>query len=235
MPLVKSKGNMYDWVTHMHTHLAGECPHKCSYCYVQRGVARLSGKYLGPLRIVREELQVNYGEGKIIFIEHMNDLFADAVCGFWISDVLGHCRRFPKNEYVFQTKNPDRALVYEGRFPDKHFIGTTIETNRHIETKAPQPEERVAAIQKISYLGCRTFITVEPIMDFDPHILANWLITAQVEFVNIGADSKKNNLPEPSTEKVLELIDRLNQAGVTIRKKVNLERITKEPKNDQTN
>ena len=33
MPLVKSTGNMYSWVDCMHTHLGGECPHKCSYCY----------------------------------------------------------------------------------------------------------------------------------------------------------------------------------------------------------
>lgn len=35
MALTKSKGNMYPWVTHTHTHLRGECPHGCRYCYVQ--------------------------------------------------------------------------------------------------------------------------------------------------------------------------------------------------------
>ena len=43
MGMVKSKGNMYDWVTHMHTHLGGECGHECSYCY-------LNGKGFGKGR-----------------------------------------------------------------------------------------------------------------------------------------------------------------------------------------
>jgi hypothetical protein len=34
MPLKKSEGNMYPWVTHTHSHLAGACPHECK-CYVQ--------------------------------------------------------------------------------------------------------------------------------------------------------------------------------------------------------
>ena len=30
MAITKAVGNMYDWVTHMHTHLAGRCSHECS-------------------------------------------------------------------------------------------------------------------------------------------------------------------------------------------------------------
>ena len=79
MPLVKSKGNMYDWVTHMHTHLGGQCPHKCSYCYVQRNRFGVNPKYQGDLRIISQELNVNYGSDKILFIEHMNDMFANGM------------------------------------------------------------------------------------------------------------------------------------------------------------
>lgn len=35
MPLNRSTGNMFSWVTHTRTHLGGQCPHQCSYCYVQ--------------------------------------------------------------------------------------------------------------------------------------------------------------------------------------------------------
>lgn len=31
MSLKKSTGNMYPWVTHTHTHLGGECSHKCVF------------------------------------------------------------------------------------------------------------------------------------------------------------------------------------------------------------
>ena len=44
--------------------------------------------------------------------------------------------------------------------------------------------------------------------------------------VNIGADSGNNNLPEPSKEKVLALIDEL-QKFTTIHNKSNLKRLLK--------
>jgi ribosomal protein L37AE/L43A len=35
MGIVKAKGNMYPWVTHMHSHLRGACSHACPYCKEQ--------------------------------------------------------------------------------------------------------------------------------------------------------------------------------------------------------
>jgi hypothetical protein len=73
--------------------------------------------------------------------------------------------------------------------------------------------------------GCKTFITIEPIMDFDVEILTDWIITAQPDFINIGADSKNTGLPEPSAEKIGALIKNIQAAGVPIRKKMNLQRL----------
>ena len=70
MPLNKSKGNMYKFVSHTHSHLGGECPHKCIYCYVDSFRHRVP-KYQGELRLIEKELEVNYGKGKAIFIEHV--------------------------------------------------------------------------------------------------------------------------------------------------------------------
>jgi DNA repair photolyase len=171
-------------------------------------------------------LNVNYGTGKTIFIEHMNDLFADEVPGNLIEDILDHCYRFPGNNYVFQTKNPGRALSYEGQFPVNHIIGTTIETNRDIPgSGAPPPADRYYGIKDLMLSGCKTFITIEPIMDFDVEILTDWIITAQPDFINIGADSKNTGLPEPSAEKISALIKNIQVAGVPIRKKMNLQRL----------
>ena len=36
MPLNKSTGNMYDFITHTWNTIKGECPHGCSYCYMKR-------------------------------------------------------------------------------------------------------------------------------------------------------------------------------------------------------
>ncbi len=230
MPLKVSKGNMYDWVTHMHSHLAGECPHKCSYCYVQKNRFGVSPRYKGKIRLIESELNINYGIGfgKTIFIEHMNDLFANEVKQSWIQKILDHCCRFPDHTYVFQTKNPQRVFDYESNFPPIHMVGTTIETNRKIPgSKAPYPELRYSGIKNLSLLDCKTFITIEPIMDFDVEILTDWIITAQPDFINIGADSKNTGLLEPSPEKIKKFINNMNIANITIRKKVNLERLLK--------
>lgn len=230
MPLKASKGNMYDWVTHMHSHLAGECSHKCSYCYVQRNRFGVSPRYKGQVRLVESELTVNYGFGKTIFIEHMNDLFADAVPAELIKEILFHCRRFPGNRYIFQTKNPFRVLEFEGWLPKNHSIGTTIETNRTTHcSKAPHPAARAGGITQLSRLGHNTFITIEPIMDFDNE-LTDWIILAVPDFINLGADSKYSGLPEPSADKIHAFIKSIQSAGVPILKKMNLQRIIKRAK-----
>jgi DNA repair photolyase len=226
MSLVKSKGNMYDWVTHMHTHLAGECPHKCDYCYVQTGMARMSGKYKGELRLVGKEFSVQYGKGRIIFIEHMNDLFAQSVPTEWIKNILFHCCDWQDNQYIFQTKNPFNALNFISEFPNNFMIGTTIETNRNIGiSKAPVTAERFLGISRWQKEGKKVFVTIEPIMDFDVAILFGWLKDIKPEFVNIGADSKGCKIIEPPAYKILKLIELLQKEKIEIRKKVNLKRL----------
>lgn len=75
-------------------------------------------------------------------------------------------------------------------------------------------------------LGIRCFITVEPIMEMvSPHLFANAIANAKPEFINIGADSKKSNLREPTKEQVEEFVARLQQLRVVIREKINLSRI----------
>lgn len=243
MPLTKVTpgSNMYqNWINYKHTHLAGECPHKCKYCYSQKGVARISGRYKGEPRLLESELNVNYGIMKTIFIEHMSDLFAEGIDGDWIEKILKHCRQYPQNKYVFQTKNLDRLLNYyvNGKFPDKTtWIGTTIETNRNtcsLDTdhvydisNAPSPDKRYKYIKHLREIFCPVFVTIEPIMDFDLDIFSRWIIDIKPNFVNIGADSKKCNLPEPSANKVYQLIKILTENNITVKKKSNLERLFK--------
>jgi DNA repair photolyase len=212
----------------MHTHLGGACPHRCSYCYVQAGVAKISGKYVGPVRLLEKELSVNYGEGKTIFIEHMNDLFAyPGVWDLTIGAILGHVCRYPNNQYIFQTKNPARAWGYRHLFPPSYMIGTTIETNRDISviSKAPGPSARASGLALFSGYGIKTFITIEPIMDFDVNVFPGLIVSAKPSFVNIGADSKGCGLAEPSADKIIGLVELLTFGGVVIRKKTNLSRI----------
>lgn len=233
MPLTKSKGNMYPWVTHMHTHLAGKCGHECRYCYVQQMSKRFgTERYTGKPRLVHKELGVNYGKGKTIFIEHCNDLFEESVKDEWIVDILKHCCEYPDNEYVFQTKNPIRVIGFLGMMPKIRLIGCTIETNRAgisgIVSKAPTPFSRFKAMAYLSNrIGERIFITIEPILKADMRTLADWCQLLNTEFVNIGADSKGTCLNEPSSRDVVKLIKYLNEYGVEIKQKRNLERLMK--------
>jgi hypothetical protein len=214
---------MYPLVSHTHSHLGGACPHQCVYCYVKSFPFRLE-KYQGPLRLIEKELFVNYGSGKTIFIENCNDMMAKDVPQSFINQIIVHCLKFPGNTYVFQTKNPERYLAMDSLFPEGSILGTTIESNRWFTVmgNAPSPIDRMLAMER---LPGRKFITIEPVMDFDVDCLASWIDRIRPEFLNLGADSKGHNLPEPSIEKIVALTEKLREYGIELREKHNLARL----------
>jgi DNA repair photolyase len=211
---------MYDWVTHMWSPLVG-CPHQCSYCYVR------SNRRDQPATVTVKENWPPLGRDRVIFVGHLCDVFAETVPNYIIMAILAWCRRFP-NRYVFQSKNPERFLSFIDLMPEHSTLGTTIETNRQdildLLSKASPVHRRAAALGRIK---SPTFLTVEPILDFDVGVLEDLISLADPDFVNIGADSKGHGLPEPSRSKVIALIAQLNRQGITIRKKTNLERLLK--------
>ncbi len=225
MPLVKSTGNMYSWVTHMHSHLQGKCPHQCTYCYVQK-MRFNSDKYKGDLRLNDQEFKVDYGTDKTIFIEHMNDLFAEQVPTEYITAIIEHCLKYPYNLFVFQSKNPKR-MAHNLLGIMNSLCGATIETNRDTSlfSNAPKPADRVKGMMKFVKNGKSTFVTIEPIMKFDLKPFVKMLVDIHPEFINIGADSKHNNLPEPSAQEITDLIRAINDNGLKIKIKSNLSRI----------
>jgi len=227
--LRRSKGNMYPWVTHMHAALGGECSHKCSYCYVDHPTKGRDSRFTGKIRLLEGEMDTDFGTGRTIFIEHLNDLFSYGVPDHIIERVLEHCKKYPDNTYIFQTKNPVRYLKTPSYlYPPRYILGATIETNRSIPGIgfAPDPSLRFAAMAAISK-QIQRFITIEPIIDFDFDLFTEQLQIIKPDFVNIGADSKGHYLPEPSPEKVKMLIVELERSKIEIREKHNLERILK--------
>lgn len=217
------------WVTHTHSHLGGACQHACSYCFVQAMAKRfpaMQERYSGPVRLFMAEIDVNYGTGKKIFIDHLNDLFAANVPSNLICVVLQHCQRYPDNTYIFQTKNPARyhENTFGGYWPKKRILGCTLETNRNMASisNAPHPQDRAMAMGD---LEGETFVTIEPILDFDESDMIAKLILANPTFVNIGADSKGHGLKEPSAVQINSLIESLALFDIPIRIKDNLERL----------
>ena len=212
---------MYDWVTHMWAPIKGKCKHECEYCFMKRFP-------LPDLHLDEKDLNTKLGEGKIIFVGHTCDLFADDVPAEWIEKVLWKCREAPLNKYLFQSKNPGRFMEFIDKFPPSVVFGTTIETNRtdYVESKVPSYIERAEAIGELSNEDYETIVTLEPIYDFDVEPLLDIIISARPSWINIGADSKGHKLPEPSKEKIAKFIDTL-QGKIDIKLKDNLKRILK--------
>jgi hypothetical protein len=89
----------------------------------------------------------------------------------------------------------------------------------------PLVDNRADAMNIISEV-VKTFVTVEPIMDFDLPEFVELIKRANPIQVNIGADTGHNNLPEPPKGKVLELIAALGEF-TTVKQKSNLSRLLK--------
>lgn len=222
MGLNESKGNMYDFVTHTWNTIKGECYHDCSYCYMKRW-----GKQK-PVRFDEKELKTDLGSGNFIFVGSSCDMFAKNIPDEWITKTFSHCLNFD-NKYLFQTKNPKRFLDFmENPIMDKSVLCTTIESNRwykDVMKNSPQPQFRFYALDEISKkTNIPLYLTIEPVLDFNLEVMIDWLKIIKFEQVNIGADSGNNNLPEPSKEKVLLLIDELKNF-TTINNKSNLKRL----------
>ena len=211
------KGNMYAFVTHTWNPIKGDCIHDCVYCYMKISKQK-------PLRLVKKELSDNLGQGNFIFVGSSTDMFAEDVPREWISAVLAQCRNYEGNTYLFQSKNPSRFGKFRGEYPKEVVFGTTLETNRDMSniSKAQSAKARVSNMQD-RYMH-RKMVTIEPILDFDLEPFVDLIKEVNPEWVAIGADSKNHNLPEPSKEKIQELIQKLNEF-TEVKIKKNLERL----------
>lgn len=224
MPLNKSTGNMYDFITHTWNTIKGKCPHGCSYCYMTRW-----GKQ-PPLHFDEKELKTKLGIGNFIFVGSSCDMFAEGVPFEWINKTLEHCKKHPENEYLLQTKNPYiLATFFQKLMNERFYLCTTLETNRTyraIMNASPSIPSRVLSFTRIPIE--HKYITIEPIMDFDLYEFIKLIKACNPRQVNIGADSnpKCNRLPEPPKEKILELIAELGTFTKVVQKK-NLKRLLK--------
>jgi DNA repair photolyase len=204
---------MYSWVTHTWNPIRGKCPHDCSYCYMK--------VYPQPeLHFVEKEINTNLGAGKFIFVGSSTDMWLGQLN--WILATLRHCRSYPGNRYLFQSKAPAKFEHFINFMPPDSMLGTTIETNRDYHfSQAPTPRSRMLAMCNLLY---PRMVSIEPIMDFDLDLMVDWIGQIAPSFVSIGADSKGHHLPEPAPEKVTRLIKELSKI-TTVKSKDNLKRL----------
>jgi len=178
------------------------------------------------LHLVEKELNDNLGQDNFIFVGSSTDMWSQSIPREWIERIIAYCMVYPHNTYLYQTKNPLRYMEFCK--PPKFVLGTTIETNREdlikLYSKAPTIENRVYWMMQLPNL-VRKMVTIEPIMDFDLFELVTIIKNIKPEWVNIGADSKGHNLPEPPKEKIFALIEELKKF-TEVKIKNNLKRIT---------
>lgn len=221
--LNKSKGNMYGFVTHTWNVIKGKCYHDCSYCYMKRFKQH-------PVRFDEKELKTDLGQGNFIFVGSSCDMFNKEIPNYWIEKIIDYCRRYD-NKYLFQTKDP-RGFV--NRFyPKNTTLCLTLESNityPEIMNNSPCPNERLYWFNIFNYYdyGINKMLTIEPILNFDLPIFTDIIKQIKPQQINIGADSKGHNLPEPSGYKLSLLIDEIKSMKIKLHLKPNLNRLLKE-------
>jgi len=181
---------------------------------------------LKPTRFDEKELKTDLGKGNFIFVGSSCDMFAKDIPYEWILKTLQYCAKFD-NRYLFQSKNPKWFDAVPICDVNEFVLCTTIETNRvypEIMRNAPDPVDRAIQFSRIPIE--EKYITIEPIIDFDLDSLVEMIKLCRPLQVNIGSDSGNNKLPEPGKDKLMDLIEALNEF-TTIHRKNNLSRLLK--------
>jgi hypothetical protein len=137
--------------------------------------------------------------------------------------VMWHSLTHPNTTYYLQSKRPEYFEQFIPGLPNCIILGTTLETNRtqgyREVSLAPLPRERYRQFTALDHP--RKYITIEPVMNFETDWFVQMLIETDPEHVWIGRNSRPKSvqLPEPSPEKVAELINRLRAVGIEVRTK----------------
>lgn len=201
------------------------CNFNCSYCWARKlAEGKLKASYpngfipeFHPNRINRK-----FKAGEFVFVSSMGDI---SFCpDYDYVEIMSTVADNPETRFLILTKAP--SMYIANQFPPNIYAGATIETNRDITlnySKAPNPRQRALDMMMSDYQP--KFISIEPIMDFDLAVFAEWLYDINPEIVEIGADNYHNDLPEPSWDKVYKLIDILTLHGVKVIQKDGLQRL----------
>ena len=189
------KGDSSESIDYVFNPIKGMCLYGCGYCHM-KGISQYKTPYLSGY-----EFRTNLGKNSTILVCSAIDLLASNHPDDWIERIIRYCEKFPTNKYVLETVNPERLKDF--KFSDQWIFSVTIESNRvnsDFMGTAPTPQERAKHMLK------GQVVNLNPLMDFDLPELLELVKSCEPRIVNIGSDTRENNLPEPSNEKVQELI-----------------------------
>jgi len=175
-------------------------------------------------RFFEGELMRVFRPGEFVFVVSMGDLFGDWVPHHWINSILSVISKYPDTMFLLQTKNPARFLKFD--LPPNAYAGVTIESDvDHQVSKAPSPFLRYRDMLDLPP-GTLKFLSIEPIMGFSVDLFTTQILQIAPDIIEIGADNHNKGLREPRRDEVRELIRRLRYAGLNVKEKDGLERIT---------
>ena len=213
---------MFSFITGTCNPLGGVCPGLCSYCWAQseKGLAKRYGhiKYQGPPRLYAEVLRKRYREGDFIFDCDMRDKYSPDVPDEMIHRVYEWQAASPEAVWLDLTKYPTRYPGLLEHVPGNVVLGATIETDMPIPAEVSRADSTWLRLQVMRYVaentGHRTFVSVEPIMDFRPERFAAALEKVRPWRVAVGYDNWGNKLNEPplwKTERLIELLEEFTE------------------------
>jgi hypothetical protein len=183
-----------------------------------------------------KEFNVKFpADGSWIFVCATGDIMCPAMPDEWILRLLTRLdsSEASSNKFLLQTKNPMRFFHFIHRLNTLRdtrtvILGTTIETNRDTPwSKAPSTQKRYEALSELKALGYETFLSLEPLADFDVATLSSWVKDINPLTVEIGLENYSNYLPKPPLDKIAALYDDLTESYINIKLKNNLKGLIK--------
>jgi DNA repair photolyase len=222
---------MFPFITATWNPLAGECLHKCRYCWVNQLKTKFPAvkrKYSGEPRLVKKEI-TNAKGGKyaywnmddFVFVCDCTDLF-----GHWVPDELImqvlEAIKYRTNRFLLLTKNPQRylQLIEKGvEIPQNCVLGCTVESDRTYLLSGQPEIKRLEAMAELSAMGYPVMLSIEPIMAFNPVTFPLWIARVAPKFVAVGYDNYKHDLLEPTQAEAFELANTLEKAGIRVYRK----------------
>jgi DNA repair photolyase len=173
-------------------------------------------------------------DGTWILVSSTGDLFCPGVPHDWINLVLDRIAEKhlqpglrSYNTFLLPTKNPNRFFKFWPKLKDlrddrRIVLGTTIETNRLVPGHAPPTIDRYLAMSELHRLGFRTFLSLEPLADFDLQIMIHYIRGIEPEHIEMGLENYTQILPKPPMDKIKTLYNKLKDLGYDILLKTNI-------------
>ena len=228
MPLNPSKGKMFKSVGWTWNPIVG-CTHDCLYCWAKA----LSDKWKKPFEPAFREGYLKDkmpNDGSWIFVGSMGDAFCKGVPEEWQWKLLDFIKKDKSNnKFLLQTKDPScffEASVFHKleQLKNKVILGTTLETTYDVSefSKAPPPYERAHSLIIMKREEFNTFLSLEPLAEFDIETMKRWIVKIDPEAIEIGLENYTSFTTKPSDEKIIELVHWIDSNGFNYVLKENL-------------